>query len=174
MAEEAAAPQAKGKRNTLIITLVVVIGVALLEGVLFFVAIKVFGGGPTASYGTGDGHVTDGPPPAQETDFTEVVLLERFRVPNSKSGLMIIYDVDISVVVPESRREAMEELLKTRDGAISDRVAMTIRQASPRVLEEDDLGTLRMLLKQALGELIGDQETVERVLIPRFVPMRTD
>ncbi|MGD8454328.1 MAG: hypothetical protein PVJ57_21150 [Phycisphaerae bacterium] len=174
MAEEAAAPQAPPKRNPLIMTLIIVIGVALLEGVLFFVAIKMFGGGPSASYGVGDAHVTDGPAPAEETAFAEVELLKHFRVPNSKSGLMLIYDVDISVVVPESRREAVEELIKTKNAEISDRVAMTIRQASPRVLEEDDLSTLRMLLKQALGDLVGDEDAIERVLIPRFVPMRTD
>jgi flagellar basal body-associated protein FliL len=113
-----------------------------------------------------------GPAAAAAAGSMEVVLLQRFKVPNNKSGVTIIYDFDISVVVSAAHKPVMEEAAKNRAAEISDRVAQVIRQVNPRVLEEDDFAALRELLKQALGEIVGDQQVIQRVLIPRCVPLR--
>jgi len=180
MADESAATrdgQAEStspKRPWLVTTLTVVLVVAVIEAAAVFVTFKFFGARPGASYGDSR-HVLEGDGAAdQEPEFVEVALLKKFKVPNDKSGLTVIYDFDVSVVVPAARRQAVEELVKARDGAIRDRVMQTIRQASQRVLGEDDFGTLRLLLKRALSEVLGDDEIVARVLIPRCVPTRTD
>lgn len=162
------------KKRTMVFTLAVVLIVAVVEGGAFFAVIKFFGGGPGPSYGgSEDKHVVEPPPPPAEVGSAEVLLLQRFKVPNNKTGATLLYDFDISVVVPASRKSQMEEAVKNRAAEISDRVAQIIRQANPRVLSEDDFGTLRLQLKQALGEIVGDDQMIQRVLIPRCVPLRT-
>jgi hypothetical protein len=174
MADEAPAPEPKKKGKNMVTLLGVVLGVAVLEGAGFFAAIKFFGGGPAATHGATEEHVVQDPLPKAEAGCTEVELLKRFRVPNTKSGLIVIWDFDISVSVPTARKPQMEEVVKNRAGEISDRLAQIIRQAGPRVLGEDDFATLRVLMKQALDEVVGDSQVIERVLIPRAVPMRTE
>jgi flagellar basal body-associated protein FliL len=172
---EAAAAQPAAKRNTMTMTLVIVLVVAVVEGAGFFAAVKLLGGGPKPSFGGPDGkHVAEPVPPPEEPASTEVVLLQRFKVPNNKGGSAYIYDFDISVVVPASRKTQMEELAKSRAAEISDRVAQIIRQAGPRVLGEDDFGTLRMQLRGALSEIVKDDQMIQRVLIPRCVPLPTE
>ncbi len=120
-----------------------------------------------------EGGAESGPATAvAATGSAEVVLLQRFKVPNSKGGTIILYDFDISVVVPAARKTAAEEVFKSRAAEIADRVAQVIRQAAPRVLSEDDFATLRGLLKQLLSEITGDGQLIQRVLIPRCVPLR--
>jgi len=165
-------PQEK-KRGGTMMTLIIVASVALLEGGGFFLVLKFFGGGPGASYGADGVHVME-EADQQEESTSEIMLVEHFRVPNDKSGVTIIYDFDIAVAVPEGRADEMRELVKQRGGTVSDRIAQAVRRATPQVLGEDDFGTLRLVLKQALSEVVGDETMIRRVLIPRCVPMRTD
>jgi flagellar basal body-associated protein FliL len=129
-------------------------------------------GGGASGHGGGEKPAEASGSAAPATGAAEVVLLQRFKVPNSKGGTTILYDFDISVVVPAARKAAAEEIFKNRAAEISDRVAQIVRQAAPRVLAEDDFATLRGLLKQVLGEITGDGQMVQRVLIPRCVPLR--
>ena len=172
MAEENAPVQPVTKGTSMKTTMIIVVVVAVLEGGAFFGAMKFFGGGPAPSYGSEDKHAVEGPPPPPpEQGSAEIVLLKNFRVPNVKTGRTIVYDFDISAAVPEARKAEIEELAKNRDAEIRDRVFQIIRQSRPAVLEEDDFATLRMLLKRALGEIVGDPEMIQRVLIPHCLPM---
>jgi len=174
MAEEEAAKPEPAQKSGAAVTWAIVAAVALLEGAGFFVFLKFFGGGPGVSHGASSAHVVAPEPQPQEPSSVEVVVLQRFRVPNSKSGQTLIYDFDLSVVVPASRKAEMEQAVKNRFAEISDRVSQTIRQSSPRVLGEDDFTTLRQLLKQNLDEIARDNQLIQRVLIPRCVPLKTD
>jgi flagellar basal body-associated protein FliL len=104
----------------------------------------------------------------------EVPVLKNFRVPNDKTGRLFIYDVDLSVVVPLADKDKAEALVKEKLAAVGDHVARVIRGASERVLREDDLRALREQLLDALREALGEEETIQRVLIPRLVPLRSD
>lgn len=162
--EQAAAKKGFPKK-----TIGIVLGIALLQGGAFFAVFKMAGGGP-------DPALADAAATAEEegemtTAGAEVVLLKAFKVPNDKSGRMIIYDIDISVVVPQPRREPMVELVEERSGEIADRVARIIRGATPEMLGEDDLTILRDQIHRMLLEIVGDETLVRRVLIPRLVPI---
>jgi len=172
MAEEGTSDKS-AKKGGAATTAIIVLVVAVVEGAAFFAATKFFGAGPTATYGAEGAHVLS-PEPAQTEPpavLAEVSLLKGFRVPNNKSGRTVIYDFDISVAVPDSRKAAFEELVRNRDAEIRDRAFQIIRQARPRVLEEDDFATLRALLKRALSEIAGDEDLIQRVLIPRCLPL---
>lgn len=171
MADEPA--PARSKRNPTVITLVIVAAVALVEGVAFVAVIKFFGGGPSVAYGVDDNHVMDGGGAELAENLAEVVLLETFKVPNSKTGHTIVYDFDISIAVPVPRKAEMEQIAQSRGAELRDRVAQIIRQARPDVLQEDDFGTLRMLIKRTLNEIVGDEQMIQRVLIPRCMPIPT-
>ena len=171
MADEPAL--AGSKRNPRVITFIIVAAVALVEAVAFVAVIKFFGGGPSVAYGVDDNHVLDGGEPGATGNLAEVVLLETFKVPNNKTGQTVVYDFDITIAVPVARKAEMEQIIQSRDGELRDRIAQIIRQARPQVLQEDDFGTLRMLIKRTLNELAGDEEMIQRVLIPRCMPIPT-
>jgi flagellar basal body-associated protein FliL len=173
--EEELQQQSGGKRKMPrgpMLTVIIVLIVALLEGGAFFIAIKWFGAGVQPTYGQGVHVLEDQEVATVET--AEVTLLQGFRVPNNKDGQLKIFDLDVTVVVPaddEARLKRIEEDLKSRMGEVSDRSARVIRAASPRTMNEDDLRTLRLQLKTEFAEILGDPDAIMRVLIPRCVPM---
>jgi flagellar basal body-associated protein FliL len=172
MADEAP-PQDARKKKRIPTTLVIVVVVTIVEGVGFYAAAKLFGGGPQASFGEPGEHYAQGENPMGQQASAEVVLLERFKAPNIKSGRLYIYDLDIVIKVPAHEEEEIEKLVADRKGEISDIVARIVRSADPRVLAEDELKTLRMQVQHALTPVFDDddEDLVERVLIPRCVPI---
>lgn len=173
-AEPAPAPKAKKGLPKM---LIVIIAVTVVEGGMFFGAMKMFGGGPQVAHGAAEGKdVLHGEDP-HKTDTVEAVeieLLNRFRVPNDKSGALFIYDLDLFVKVAKAKQTAIETLVTSRKGELSDRVARIIRGNDAAVLNEADLKTLRTQVRNTLGDLAGDPEIIQEVLIPRCVPMRTE
>lgn len=157
-------------------TLALVGGVAIVEGIGFYTVTKMFGGGPQVAYGEGEseGHVLDGEEPSAIPKTVEVGLLSRFRVPNDQRGRLYIYDFDVAMKVPGHRAKEATQLVKERQSEISDRIARIVRAADPAVLHEPALKTLRMQIQHAVGEIAGDQDVIVEVLIPRCVPMRSD
>ncbi len=111
------------------------------------------------------------PPPAGAT--AEVQLVKGFRVPNDKSGRMFIYDLEVSVVVPGHQAEAFKALAAQRLGEVQDRIGRVVRSASDKMLREDDLEMLRSQIREELSEMLTDGQRIERVLIPRLVPLPT-
>jgi flagellar basal body-associated protein FliL len=172
MADKPQKDEAPAKpKSRLPMTLGIVVGVALAEAAGFFVVFKFVGGGPQAA----QAQVSRGVEPAtQPVGVAEVPVLKSFRVPNDKLGRMYLYDLDLSVVVPLDQKERMEALVKQRSGEIGDRIARLMRSATDRMLKEDDLRALRQHMLETLREIVEDENLIQRVLIPRFVPMRSD
>jgi flagellar basal body-associated protein FliL len=175
---EPAAPAKTGLsrlKTRMPMTVVLVVIVAIVEGLGFYTATKLFGGGPQVAYGEeGQNHVLDGEDPGSLPSTAEVELLKNFKVPNDKRGRLYIYDFDITVKVSAYRQEEFRQLVDSRKHEISDRIARLVRAADPPVLHEPELKTLRMQIQHAVGDIAGDQEVVLEVLIPRCVPIRSD
>lgn len=176
MAEDAAAtgeesqPKKKFKIPT---TAVIVIVVALVEGLAFYGVTSFLGGGPQAAHGVEDGdNYTAGEDPTQVVETAEIELLSRFKVPNDKRGQAFMYDLDVYIKVPAAEKEATTAFVESRAGEISDRIARIIRASDPPMLHEPELKTLRLKIQHVLNELIGDTDTILEILIPRCVPMR--
>jgi flagellar basal body-associated protein FliL len=173
MADEAPPAEAPKKKKGLPKTLILVVGVAVLEAGVFFAVFKMGGSGPEPAHGEG-AHVTEPEPNEKPAGIAEIQVAKNFRVPNTKSGRTYIYDMDISIVVPLAEKERLDGVVKENAAAIGDRVARIIRGASERVLGEDDLRALREQLCEGLREIVNDDTAIERVLIPRFVPLRSE
>ncbi len=173
MADPAPPPAPPKPRSKLPLVLGVAVGVALVEAGVFFAVFKMSGSGPAPAHGE-ESHVVEGEAVIEPAGIAEVQVFKNFRVPNDKSGRLFIYDVDLSVVVPLAEKEKVETLVKENLAAIGDHAARVIRGASERVLREDDLRALREQLLDALREALGDDKIIQRVLIPRLVPLRSD
>lgn len=162
MTEATAAPRRFSKK-----TLGIVLAVAVVQGLAFFLIFKLAGGTPEPAHGEGS-HALEAKP---AVGFSEVSLLKSFKVPNDKTGRLWIYDIDLSVVVKEDRKGRMLKIAEARAAEIGDRVARIVRAATDQMLREDDLEVLRGQLAEALAEVTEDESLIERVLIPRFVPI---
>ncbi len=170
MADEPGAEAASPRKSFPKKTIGVVMGIAVVQGALFFAAFKFLGGGPEPAHGE-DSHAIEGEATKKPTGVAEVALLRGFKVPNEKRGRLWIYDIDVSVVVPEDRKGDMQEIAKKREAEIADRVARILRAATDDVLTEVDLRILRGQIKEMLDELTEDPDLVQRILLPRFVPI---
>ncbi len=172
MAEQAAKTETPAKpKKRFPMTVGIVLGVAIAEAAVFFIVFKFVGGGPRAALAESGPAIEAATQPA---GVAEVPVLKSFRVPNDKLGRMYLYDLDVSVVVPLEQKERVEGLVKQRSGEIGDRIARILRSASDRMLKEDDLRALRQQVLETMREIVEDENLIERVLIPRFVPMRAD
>lgn len=178
MPEESQAAEAPAKsKRKFPKTAVIIAIVSVVEAGLFFGIMKMVGGGPQVAHGaTENDHALHGEDPTEKEKVAsvEVELLTKFRVPNDKSGQLFIYDFDLAVKVSSKRKEDIEKLVAERKGELSDRVARIMRGNEAAVLNEADLKTLRTQLRNAIGELVGDPEVIQEVLIPRCVPIRTN
>jgi len=161
------------KKKKLPKTMIIVLAVTMIEAVVFFVVFKMVGGGPEAAHGE-DSHVIEGEAASQPVGTAEIQLVKSFKVPNDKSGRMYIYDMDVSIVVATDDLELAQGLVDSRAADIADRLARVVRSAPHQMLWEDDLRALRQQVHAGLAEIADDEDLVKRILIPRFVPMRSD
>lgn len=169
MAEEPAGNAAPPKKRLSSKLIGIVVGVAMVQGVGFFAVFKLAGSSPEPAHGA-EAHLIEGQA-AKDNARVEVSLVKSLKVPNNKSGRIIIYDLDLSVVVAAKDVDAVKALAEAHAGEIKDRVARIIRGATDQMLQEDELQILRTQLLEGLFEIVDDQSLIQRVLIPRFVPI---
>lgn len=171
--ENAGVEQAPPKKGLSKKLLAIIGGAVVLQGVLFFVVFKFIGGSPEAAHGDQNPALEDANVP-DVSGYAEVQLMRGFKVPNDQTGVLRIYDIDLSVVVPADKKEELETLFEERGGEIADRIARIVRGATEEMLREIDLRVLRAQIRTALQEIVRDEKLVQRVLIPKFLPIRAD
>lgn len=179
--KERSDPQAEGDgaakpKKKLPMTVILIVGITLFQAAGFYAVTKMFGGGPTIAHGE-EGHennVMKGEEATSQPSTAEVEVMKNFRVPNEQRGRLYIYDFDLYVKVSVQKKDEFAKTISARKGEISDRIARLVRAAEPTILHEAELKTLRLQIRQALGEIARDHEIVSEVLLPRFVPIRSD
>lgn len=171
--EQSAAPQpaAGPKKKPPVMLIGVIAGIALLQGGVLFAVFKFMGGGPRETQAAQHEAEIEAEAIKPEVGVAEVQLLKGFRVPNDKSGRMIVFDMDVSIVVPADKVEAVKKITTERAGEVADRIARVLRSATDSMMREDNLTILRSLVETELKELLGSEDMLERVLFPRFVPI---
>jgi flagellar basal body-associated protein FliL len=156
--------------------------VMLIEAVVLFAGFKFLGaGGPknangadltTASATTQpDGGKSD----ADDKTPVEVPVLD-IKAPNRQNGGTFIYDVSILVSVKPEFQQKTEDVLKSHEALITDRIRTIIAQTDPDKLgggSEPGLETLKRQVKYQLDEIVGDG-IIDEVLVPRCIPYRAD
>lgn len=160
-------------------TSLVIGGVMLIEAVVLFAGFKFLGAGAHPVEGANllletGGHGGEAAA-ATETKAVEMPVVE-FRAPNKVSGRLLLIDVSIFMVVDSSKQAQVQEILKSREALIKDRIRTIIAQSDPEKLggeAEPGLETLRRQVKYQLDEIIGEG-MVQEVLVPRCIPIRAD
>ncbi len=166
-----ASPPAAPKKKPPTLLIGVIAGIALLQGGVLFAVFKFMGGGPKETQAAQHEPAIEAEAIKPEVGVAEVQLLKSFRVPNDKSGRMVVYDLDVSIVVPADKVEQVKKITTERAGEVADRIARVLRSATDSMLREDNLTILRAQLEAEMKELLGDASLLERVLFPRFVPI---
>ena len=162
----------KKKKKKLPKTVLLIVGVMVVEAAGFFVGMKVLGSSPKNAYGENGEHYSAGKDLEEGAASVEIPLLTRFKAPNYKQGRTFYYDFDLTVVVSVAHKERVEKLIEERGAEIKDRAAQIIRKADPRILTQDDFETLRALFKRSLGSLLGDEQVIRAILFPRWMELQ--
>jgi len=175
MADEAAVESTessetpRGKHRFM--TLGIIGGVMLLEGVGIFVAVKMMYHQPAAA-------VADAPDARDDAlaaieKEVEIVLPE-VNAFNKRQGKLMIYNLELAIRVNKEDKERVERILAARQGTILDRLNTVIRSADPKYLSEPGLDTLRRQFKHELTRIMGDSEPISAVLVRRFFQSPVD
>ncbi len=158
-------PENKSKKS--LITFGLFGGVMLVEGVAIFLCMRLLGTQPDPTLGV-EGLNPPATQPWAETEELEVVQL---RVQNMNSSRATLYSVKVVVVVHQNDAEKIKEFLASKQNTIEDALSRIIRSAEPQHLAEPGLETLKRQFLFELNALIGDEASIERVLIPECTPL---
>ena len=166
---EQSVPFADGRRNLL--TVAVVGGLMLIEGVGIFVAVKYMGGGP-ASLSADQAIGGDGPggaaPGQSELHVTDLVSF------NNADGRVFVYQLSVYADVEAKHSQQIKDLIESRKNTIDDRFSKVVRAADPKYLDEPGLETMQRLFKFELDQILGDDTLIKEILFPEFSKSRAD
>lgn len=144
-------------------------GVMVVEGLAIFFAMKMFSPEPDPTMGM-DKELTQATQPALATKELE---LARVRVQNTNGARTVLYSVTANIVVPSEQETEVQTFLDNHRAAINDMLSRIIRAAEDKHLNEHGLETLKRLIRFELTKMIGEDLTIERVLISEFTPLPT-
>lgn len=141
-------------------------GVMLIEGLAIFLCMKFLGNEPDPTV------AADGLTPATQpwTETVEMTVAD-LRVHNRNAARPMLYNVKVAVTVHHSNKQKMDEFLKNRASTIEDVMSRVLRSADETLMNEPGLESLRRQLRFELNTLIGDETTIEKLLVPSFTPL---
>ena len=157
----ASAPK-PGKKK--LFTLLAGVGILFGEGAAVFFAAKMLYKQPAvvqAELSSEEQALEDA---KQETE----IALPELNAFNKREGRLYMYNLEITIRVRQSKAEEVCEIIEARKSTILDRFNTVIRGAETKYLNEPGLETLRRQLSFELNKILGDDELVLELLIPKF------
>lgn len=167
--KDAASKGGKNKKKALI-TVAIVAGVMLAEGGAVFMATRWLSPGPDPAAAAMNGLGEEAPAAAQDVEIE----IADFMAPNAKKGRVFVYEMKIAARVAGSDVERLKVLLKEQRLTISDRLNNLVRAADPQILTEDGLETLKRQMRFEINNILGDEDLIRMILIPKLMPHRAD
>lgn len=156
-------PEQKAKKSSKKATILVVVGLMVLEGAAIFTLTHFAGAVPeTASAEDADKKA------AEDGKHAEVELAE-CRPDNTVGGKVIRFQVRVSALVRLADSEKARKLAETNKDRIHDRVIFIFRSAEPAHYREPALTTIKRRLKQELDAIFGEPDIIQEILIPEFL-----
>lgn len=162
-----AAPPEKKKGKFMTIGLVG--GVMLVEGVAIFMFMKFMGTDPDPTHGMEQGMEATSKP----WEESQEIQVAQVRVPNSSGSRTLLYTVRVVVSVHHKDHDKVKVFMESRKNTIEDVISRVIRSADERHLAEPGLETVKRQIRYELGSLLGDESLIEQVLIPECMPLPT-
>jgi len=166
MAEEKpAAPQEqKPKPKLPLKTIIIIIGVLLLEGATISV-FTVFGG---------ESQSADATDPIESTVDTEtetmaeVLLAKDFSVDNYVGGrTRLIVNMEVSAKVDKANQEKLTVLIEEHGTEIKDSIRTLVSSAEPTQIKDPKLEVMKREIKIGVEKIIGEG-LIEEILVPHW------
>jgi flagellar basal body-associated protein FliL len=158
-------------RKKKLITLAIIAGLVLGEGGAIYWAVNHFSGPPAGSQAAED---TEG----QENQLglgTEVeISLPEINAFNKKEGRLYLFSMEISIKLRQEDVEKVSKALEVRESTIKDRFNTVIRSADLQYLNEPGLDTIRRQFRYELDRILGDDQLILELLIPKFFQSPAD
>ena len=161
------APPASGGKKKLL-TIGIVAGIMLVEGVGIFLAVRMTAEPPVAE----GAEAIQNPDELIKQMDVELPLVECDAI-NRKSGQGIIVHLASSVRVTADNEERVGKLIEKRQSTIKDRVQMVLRSADPQHLNEPTLDTLKRQIKHESDKILEDDALILEVLITQILQSRS-
>jgi flagellar basal body-associated protein FliL len=168
-APDAKPPAAPGKKSGKFMTLGIVGGIMLVEGISIFMVMKFFGAEPDPTQGMEHGIA----PTTRPWEESQEIQVAQVRVPNSSGSRTFLYNVRVVIRVHHKDYDKIKEFMESRKNTIEDAIGRVIRSADERHLAEPGLETVKRQIRYELGSLLGDESLIEQVLIPECMPLPT-
>ncbi|NOX59732.1 MAG: hypothetical protein GXP29_12875 [Planctomycetes bacterium] len=168
MADEAAnveaqdAQPAQGKKK--LKTMLMIAGILALEGGgIFFATKMVYKTEPVKAE-----QISDQQEHMQRVKDQVEIALPELNAYNKRDGRLFLYNMQVTIRVQSDQKEQVEEVIKLRESTIMDRFNTVIRGADMKFLNEPELQTIRRQLQHELEDVLGDDQVIEELLIPKF------
>ena len=153
--------------------MVPVLGAALVfgEGTGIFLVTRMMYHKPEAA----EAH----PPTPQEEALAAVETQVELALPevhafNKREGRLFMYNLEVTAIVQKDKSEDIKKVLDMRKSTILDRFNTVIRSADSKYLNEPGLDTLRRQFRSELDKILGDDEIIADLLIPKFYQSPAD
>jgi flagellar basal body-associated protein FliL len=158
-AEKTDAPKKKGSMKMVIVAAAVVlmeVGTVVL----------------TVSLSSGPRSVTASVPtsaPAEKVEKDVEIKLISEQYPNTQSGKLWHYSLQVVLKVPEKNKEKVTDLFAQRESEIRDQIRTIVASSDTASLAEPGLETLRRKISYQLEQTMG-KDLIKEVLIPKCTP----
>jgi len=169
--ESAASPQEqKAKAKLGLKTILVVLGVLLLQGGTFTLT-KIMFSGPKSAGATSPIEDT-----VQSTnqDMAEVSLAEDFRVSKfvgTKAQIMVT--MSVSAKVSKEKQSQLQDLVTNHSTEILDTVRVLVSSADPEHIKDPRTEVIKREIKSGVEKIIGEG-LIEEILLPGWQPFDAD
>jgi flagellar basal body-associated protein FliL len=164
------APADNSKRRKLVSTLVAA-GLILAEGAGIFIVTRMMYQRPATAAAAQKSPQEQAMASIEEQ--IEVALPE-INAFNKREGRLFLYNLEVTVVVHKKCADNVKKVLDLRTSTILDRFNTVIRSADSKYLNEPGLDTLRRQFRFELDKVLGDDEVLLDLLIPRFYQSPAD
>lgn len=163
------AASAKGGKKLLVL----IIGAALVlgEGVGIFVVTRMMYQRPATAEAAAQ--TPEQAALATVEDQVELPLPE-VNAFNKREGRLFLYNLEVTIIVHKDKAEDVKKILEMRKSTILDRFNTVIRSADSKYLNEPGLETLRRQFRFELDKILGDDELLHDLVIPRFYQSPAD
>ena len=166
-APEEAPAAAAPKRKLPMAYIMVGLTVVLLEGGTVGVMMMT-SGGPKRALAQ-----TPATQPADVVDKDAEVAIIDAKLPNSSSGHLYMYDIQIVAKVSEKNKAKLGEVMTEHAAEIRDKIRTIIARTEKVTLDEPGLETLRRQISYQLEQDVG-ADVIKELLIPKCTPFRAE
>ena len=172
MANDVTADEQKAKPKLPLKTILVILGVLVLEGGTIGVFMTV-NKGPKPSEASNPIESTS---ETANTDMAEIQVVESMQIDNYTQGRSrMLVTLGVSVKVDKSRQETLVSLLAEHATEIKDRIRSLISSASPDDIKKDPkLQVIKREIKVNIEKIIGQEDCIEEILIPSLQAFTVD